>query len=170
MNPDDAVDRTIRNQRYRGWPGWLWIGGWGLLWMPVAVVVETGTPDYWRVLVLPATSLLMVASCVPLIVFLDRQPVRRLRLGDDLRGGGRRFGPAGVRAIRLTADPDEDYVESRLPIRLCQVTVETRRGCPLRLVVSVGDAARLRRWAEGKGIAVIDPEGYSARGGPKEPG
>jgi len=169
MHPDDVVDRTILNQRYRSWPGLFSIAGWALFWMAAAAIVETRTPDGWRVGVFPATLLLIIGSWVPLMVFLGRQPVRRLKLGDDLRAAGRRLEPADVRAIRMAPDPDEDYVESKLPIPLCQVTVEGRRGRPIRLVVSVGDAGRLREWAERKGIEVIDPEGYSAGRGRREP-
>jgi hypothetical protein len=163
MNPDDAVDRTILNQRYRAWPGLLSIVGWGLFWTAAAAVVETRTPYGWRVSIFPVTFLLIIGSWVPLMVFLHRRPVRRLRLGDVLRGGGHRLEPADIGAIRLAADPDEDYVEAKLPFPVCQVTVEARRGRPIRLVVSAGDAARLRVWAERKGIAVEDPSAYSTR-------
>jgi hypothetical protein len=169
MNPDDVVDRTILNQRYRSRPGLLAIAGWGLFWMAAAAVVETHTPYRWRVGIFPATFLLIIVSWVPLMVFLGRQPVRRLRLGDDLRAAGRRLEPADIRAIRIAHDPDEDFVESKLPVPLCQVTVEGRRGRPIRLVVSVGDAGRLREWAQCKGIEVVDPEGYSAGRVRREP-
>jgi hypothetical protein len=163
MNPDDVVDRTILNQRYSSWPGLLWLAAWGLFWMAAAAVVETRTPYAWRVAVFPATFLLIIASWVPLIVYIHRRPVRRLGLGDGLRGGGRRLEPKDIRAIHLAADPDEDFVETKLPIRVCQVTVEARRGPRIRLVVSAGDAARLRDWAEQRGVAVDDPHGYSTR-------
>jgi hypothetical protein len=162
MNPDDAVDRTIRNQRCRRWPGWLSIVGWGVLWMPAVFVLETRTPSEWRVIVVPRMFLLIIFSCVPLTVFLAWQPVRRLKLGDELWAGSRMFAAADICAIHLTGDPDEDYVESSLPVPFCQVTVVPRRGRRIRLVASAWDAGRLRDWAERKGIGVIDPEGYSA--------
>jgi hypothetical protein len=167
MHPDDAVDRTIRNQRYGGWSGWLLIVVWGSLWIAAFSVAGWWTdPGQLRNVVFVITAVVMLASFVCLLVVLDRgQPVRRLKLGDELHVFPvRRLEPADIRAIRLASDPDEDYVESKLPVPFCQVTVDPRRGRPIQLVVSAGDAARLREWAERKGIAVIDPEGYSTGG------
>jgi hypothetical protein len=174
MHPDDAVDRTIRNQRCGRWPAWVWIVSWALLWVTAFVTAELCTqPGRWRAVVFTTVAIVMLASLVFLLVALDRwQPTRRLKLGDELHAFPvRRVEPADIRAIRLAPDPDEDYVEAKLPVPYCQVTVDPRRGRPIQLVVSAGDAARLREWAERKGIAVIDPEGYSTRevrNGPSE--
>ncbi|MBO0698688.1 MAG: hypothetical protein J2P46_09860 [Zavarzinella sp.] len=164
MHPDDVVDWTIRNQRYRGpWPGWLWIVGWMLFWMGASGAVELWTPSDRRSLVYPSTLGLMLISFVILMLLLEgRQSVRRLKLGEDLLAAPvGRLKPMDIGAIRLAPDRDEDYVESKLPVPLCEVAVEGRRGRPIRLVVSAGDAARLREWAQRNGVAVIDPEGYS---------
>ena len=67
--------------------------------------------------------------------------------------------------ISFAHDPLEDYVENKLPIRMCEVTIERRRGRRLKLIVSTGDAARLREWAEGKGVVVEDPMGYATDNG-----
>ena len=78
------------------------------------------------------------------------------------------MGPKDIRAIHVGPDPDEDYAEARLPFPLCLVTIEAGRR-KLRLVASAGDAARLREWAERKGIAVVDPQGLSTRPVGSEP-
>lgn len=163
MHPDDAVDWTIRNQRYWGWPAWLWIVSWMLCWMGVSGAVKLWTPVGWQGVVYLSTLGLILVSFVVLLE--GRQPVRRLKLGEDLQAiPAGRIKPADIAAIRLAPDRDEDYVESKLPVPLCEATVEGRRGRPIRLVVSAGDATRLRDWAERKGVVVDDPHGYSNRG------
>ena len=73
-----------------------------------------------------------------------------------------------IRAFHFAHDPDEDYVERNLPIPMCELTVELQKR-KLLLIVSFGDAARVREWAERVGVTVIDPEGYSARWARIEP-
>jgi hypothetical protein len=164
--PTDTVDRTIRNQRYRGWPVPLLIGMWGVLWMGTAYILERfvfppsgpGPSWIWLTWVVPVG-----ASFPVLIRLIDRRSPKRLKLGDDMwpvpHG---RVKPKDIRAFHFARDPDEDYVEKGLPIPWCELTVEYRKR-RRRLIVSFGDAARVREWAEQKGVTVIDPEGYSHR-------
>jgi hypothetical protein len=162
MDPDYAADWTVRNQRHCGWPGWLWVGAWGILWAAGAMLLQRLTPRevHWALvlgwLVPTATSF------VGVMVYLERLPVKRLKVGERLQAYPRaRMEPKDIRAIHFGPDPDEDYVETKLPFPTCQVTVEGRR--TLRLVASAGDAARLRAWAERRGVPVDDPQGYSTR-------
>jgi hypothetical protein len=169
MNPNEAVDWTIRNQRHRGWAPWLWLGAWALVWAAggMFLVRLTWWEVHWALVMCWLVPTL--GSFAGLMVYLDQQPVKRLKLGDELRAYPmRRMEPKDIRAIHFGPDPDEDYAEGKLPFPVCQVTVEGRRR-KLRLVTSAGEAARLREWAERKGIAVIDPEGFATRGVRDEP-
>lgn len=164
MEPDDTVDRTIRNQRYRCWPAWACLGAFALLWMSAAFVLDRLTPREWEPYVGGGTAALMLATMSVVVWHLDRRPVHRIKLGDELRAfpkpGGRHL-PANIRAIRFSNDEDGDYIEGDLPVPLCQVMIEPRRGRRIRLVASAGDAARLREWAERHGIQVADPYGLA---------
>jgi hypothetical protein len=168
--PVETTDRTIRNQRDTGWPASAWIGLWAGLWVVAGIALASATPRPWGPAVAGVTILLMLGSCLALLIRLDRRPSRRLRLGDELRAYPfGRWQPADILAIHLAPDPDEDYVEGQMPFPVCLVTVEGKHGRKRRLVASVGDAVRVREWAERKGIAVIDPEGYSTGGARKNP-
>lgn len=164
MDPDDAVDWTIRNQRVRGPIAWAWLLGWGAVWFAGAIVAERLTPREARPLTEFILLLLILTSFVVLIVYLERHPrIQRLKLGEQLLAvPRRRLETKGIRTFRLCPDPDEDYAESATPVGLCLLTIELRRGSPMRLVITTGDAARLRRWAERQAILVDDPEGYAA--------
>jgi len=164
MDPDDAVEWTIRNQRVRGPVAWAWLLGWGAVWFAGTIVAEQLTPTEWRSVADIVVLLLILVSFVAVVVHVERHPrIQRLKLGDQLVAFPRgRLEAKNVRAIRLSPDPDEDYVESATPVALCQLTIELRKGSPLRLVITTGDAARLRRWADRMGIPVDDPDGYSA--------
>ena len=98
-------------------------------------------------------------------------PVSRVNLGLLLETwpGGMRYRPSTVTQIAFGPDPAEDYVESGLPVRLCQATFALRDGWKFPLVVTAEDAARLREWAIEKGIVVSDPDGYANVRGRKEP-
>ena len=65
--------------------------------------------------------------------------------------------------VRFALDPGEDFKELETPIPLCEATVEIESGRQFRLIVTQTDADRLRRWASGKGIAVVDSDGYHSR-------
>jgi hypothetical protein len=165
MFEKDTVDMTIRNQRYRGWPHWLLLIGWALGWMPVAGLAERMTSPFTperNIIIVPTTVVVMLASFVVMLILIDRRPIHRLKLGDEMRRmPSARYEPKDIVMVRFGHDPMEDYAEDKLPIRLCEATVEPRRGRTFHLTVSNGDAIRLREWAEHKGITVVDPEGYS---------
>jgi hypothetical protein len=108
-----------------------------------------------------------ITGAVLLVVFsLVYQPLEHLALADEMEvlPGLRRYPAKDIREVSFGPDPAEDYVEQHLPIRLCEAAIQPKVGRPIRLIVSAGDAARLRGWADGKGIAVRDPEGYAACG------
>ena len=143
MHPDDAADWTIRNQRNRGWAAWLWLGAWALVWMGGALILERLTPDVRHWAYVLAWIVPTLGSFVGLMIYLEHLPVKRLKLGVELRAYPRcRMEPKDICAIHFGPDPDEDYAEVKLPFPLCQVTVQGRRR-KLRLVASAGDAARL---------------------------
>jgi hypothetical protein len=169
MHPDDATDWTIRNQRHSGWSHWLLLGGWGVVWTAGAMLLNRLTPREMHWAYLLAWLVATLGSLGGLMVYLGGRPVKRLKLGDQLRAyPTARWEPKDIRAIRFGTDPAEDYAEAKLPFPLCQVTVEGRRR-NLRLVASAGDAARLHAWAERKGVAVDDPQGLSSRCARPEP-
>jgi hypothetical protein len=166
MIGSDTVDRTIRNQRYRGWSVAALIGIWCVVWMGSAYLLDRfvyppsgpGPAWIWLTWLVP-----VLASFFVLIRLIDRRPPKRLKLGDDMWVvPGRRVPPKDTHAFHFARDPDEDYVEKGLPIPWCELTVEFRKH-RRRLIVSFGDAVRVREWAEQKGVTVIDPEGYSRR-------
>jgi hypothetical protein len=161
----DTVDRTIRNRRYHDWPVVVWLGGWFVFWMGVSLLVDRwmGPPPFWPV---PPIAVLFMAvpvvgSFMAIVAWIDRRPISRLKLGEELsaRPVGR-VKPNDIAGFRFARDPYEDYVESRLPIPVCELTIEARKRS-LKMIVSLGDAARVREWAEKMGVAVIDPAGYS---------
>lgn len=153
MNPNDAVDRTIRNRRRRAWPHWAGVAGW----VAVAVVLDEMTPVEWRHAVMSILAGPVLVSSVLVWWCLHRLPVERLKLGDRLWAYPfGRLAPKDLGAIRIGPDPEEDFGESSQPVRLCQVTIECRRR-GLRLVASVCDAARLREWAGRRCIPFSDP-------------
>jgi hypothetical protein len=164
-DPLDVADRTIRNQRYHGWPAWAWILGWFAAWLPAAWLLESLTPRDWEKPALAAVGVPILATFIFLVRHLDRRPAERIRLGDELRAyPSGQFQPADLVCIQFSPDDDEDYAEDKLPVPWCQVAVRGRRGRTIRLVASHGDAVRLREWAERNGVAVIDPDGLATRG------
>lgn len=163
MNPDDAVDRTIRNRRSTLWP----VAGLGLLfcgfWLGVCgCVVSLGFGEHYVPVLLAWSVVTLVGSFAFAAVVRVRNPVERIKLGDRLErwpGGG--YAPSDLAHIEFGPDPAEDYHDHPLPFPLCQATITPQMGRPLRLIVSTGDAARLREWAADHGIPVSDPGGYS---------
>jgi hypothetical protein len=165
----DTADRTIRNQRYHGWPVWACLGVWAGLWIPAVLVADKVVPPHRHTLAGAGCCSLMMASFVVTLRHLDARPVQRIKLGDELRAfplPGRRHTPADIRTVRFESDDDEDFAEGDLPVPRCRVTIVTRKGRPYRLVASAGDAVRLREWAQGHGVPVVDPHGLA--GGPSE--
>ena len=162
---DDTADRTIRNQRYEGLRAWVWLAGWFLAWLPAGYMIESEAPREWRTPLALVTGLCVVTSFFLIVAHLDRRPVLRLRLGDELRAyPSGRLTPADIRAVRFAVDERAEYADGPRPVPLCEVAVEGRGGRRFRLVASAGDAARLRERAERHGIAVLDPHGFTALG------
>jgi hypothetical protein len=165
VDPDDAVDWTIRNQRVRGPVAWAWLIGWAAIWMAGAYMAERLTPWEWRFAGSIVFLALVLASFVILLVHVEgHHRVHRVKLGDQLHViPGRRLEPGEIAVLRLSPDPDEDYVESVTPIRLYQLTVEPRRGARFQMVITAGDAGRLRTWAERKRVTVVGLDETSSR-------
>ena len=158
----DLADRTIRNQRKSGGPAWAWIAGWFATWLVALCLVQRVTPREWEKPVGLASGLPILITFVAIVRHLERRPAERLRLGDELRAyPAGRLQPTDIAAVHVSPDADEDYAEDKLPVPWCQVAVRGRRGRTIWLVASVGDAARLREWAERHGVPVDDPHGLS---------
>ena len=86
MKPSDTVDRTIRNHRCRTWPWFAWLVGWFVFWSGFALTVERQLPPPPNFLLVGAFFAGSIASFIAfLIVFGRYEPVKRLKLGDDLR-------------------------------------------------------------------------------------
>ena len=164
----EPVPLTVRNHRFRSWPVLLGLAGLATSWIGVWVVydlLQAHMPRCNDGLIALAAGLYTIASFVVMLIVIDRRaPIRRVVLGDELWAAAvGRVSVVEIRSVRFARDPDEDYVESGLPIRVCELTVELRKR-PLRLIVSIGDAARVRAWATRNGIPVRDPDGYATRG------
>jgi hypothetical protein len=71
-----------------------------------------------------------------------------------------RFPATEVCRVRFAPDPVQEYEDPELALALCEVTIEKVSGHQFRLIVDEADAERLRQWAEAKGIAVCDCDGY----------
>ena len=167
MAKPETVDRTIRNHRYQAWPampafivlGLICLAG-GLplvLWLShdLAMPVMVGTVIAW----VGAAS-----------VVLPRLPhsVSRVKLGVLLQTypGGTSLRPSLITEVAFGPDPAEDYAEGSMPVRMCEARISVRGRSQFQLIVSAGDAVRLREWATEKGITVTDSDGYSTPGCP----
>jgi hypothetical protein len=161
----------IRNQRAHRWFNPVAVSLVGLFSM--AACGSVGAPAT----VIPAKAVLPIAiGCLlalglVLLMIWTCRPVDRLVLSSELMSRPPNFAyqPTQIREVSFGPDPHEDYAESRLPFRLCQATVWPAGGWKLKLIVSAGDAARLRAWAEAKGISVNDPGGHATPGPRSEP-
>ena len=161
----DTVDRTIRNQRYRSWPAVAGLSCWVVFWIGLAYVVGRQlslVPTFWvnLVFVLATTASFVLAGAI-----FDRYlPIRRLKLGAELRTTpNAKYALKDIQVIAFSPDPLEDYVEKSLPIQYFEVAIVRYKGRPLKLIVSFGDASRIREWAEQHGVAVDDPQKYTSR-------
>jgi len=165
MNTDDTVDRTIRNQRYSVWPGFAGFGLWGATWLGLAYILEQQFGPLVEFPKVAGFVLATVASFAAwMFVFSRFEPVKRLKLGSELRAiPVTKCKLKDICVIRFAHDPLEDYAEKSLPIQFCEVAILRHNGRPLKLIISFGDAARVREWAEQHGVAVDDPQRYSSR-------
>jgi hypothetical protein len=166
MDPDDATEWTIRNQRVRGWPeNWI-LAAWWLIMGPSGGVVVLQVPFQWAWIAIGCWA---VVVFIPAVIFLIRSyrfpRIVRFKLCDELRAYPfqRRLALPNITAIHISHDPDEDYAESKLPVPTCQVTVESRAGRRFAIIATAGDAARIVRWGRKKGIVVINPLGLASR-------
>jgi hypothetical protein len=160
----ETVDRTIRNHRYHGWPAAVVFAIVGVLCLPMAVAMLSWLPKEAAPLVLVGT-IILYALMASLMVRRLPHPVSRVKLGAFLQTfpGGLAHPPSMISDIAFGPDPAEDYAESPLPVRMCQARIIMRDGRRFQLIVSAGDAARLREWATEMGVAVKDPHGHSTR-------
>lgn len=155
MSQEDAVPIVIQNRRVRRPVVWLWILIWGVTWIAVGVMVVQRTPVPWPIAVQLSLFVAQMLTFVALLFWLIRQRprIKRVKLTEEMQVfGARRLKPAEIAAIRLTPDPDEDFVDSKLPIPLCQIEIVPRRGPVMRLIGSTADARRLREWAFRKAV------------------
>jgi hypothetical protein len=159
----DTVERLIPNLRFRFWPGLLWIFGWGVIWLPAGAWAESGGLPYRWERIVPVV-LLALASYVVVLVAISRLPMRRLRLGEQLRAGpAGLLAPADIAVIRFASDPTEDFVDACQSGPVCLLTIERVRGRSIQVLLTADDAVHVREWADDKGIPADDPDGRAAR-------
>ena len=91
--------------------------------------------------------------------------VHHLELGDEIEVETPmiRFRASSAERVRFAPDPKEDYIGAEAPLQFCEAIVEMDSGKKFKLIVTEADAHRLRHWANSKGIAVCDCDGYSPR-------
>jgi hypothetical protein len=90
--------------------------------------------------------------------------IAQLKLGENVEVfSAVRFPAQWVSRVRFAPGPGEDFKESEPPIPLCEATVEIESGRQFRLIVAQADAERLRQWAGGKGIIVVDSDEFRSR-------
>ncbi|MBO0698690.1 MAG: hypothetical protein J2P46_09870 [Zavarzinella sp.] len=93
--------------------------------------------------------------------------VHHLKLGDGIEVSDpfvrARFPAQAVTRVSFAPDPQEDYVGAEHPVHFCEATIEMDSGRQFRLIATEADAQRLRQWAESKGIALRDRDGYRPR-------
>jgi hypothetical protein len=168
MNPDDAVDLSIRNRRPDRLTRWLVGAGLAGVWSVLILAHRAGLLDW-----LPAdfgiiVCIVGIMSCGVLAFLLTLDPARHWKLGEKLVvWPGREYTVGDVREITFGPDPAEDYDDAVAPARGCEVRARLRRG-ELRLIASAGDARRVRDWAVRQGIAVTDLAGVLEQA-PHEP-
>ena len=160
----ETVDRTIRNHRYHFWPPAIVFAIVGVICLTVAVVLGGWLPRDLRALAIVGTIIIFAATTSFALRRLPH-PVARIKLGAFLQTfpGGLAHPPSMISDLSFGPDPAEDYVETPLPVRMCQARIIMRDGRRFQLIVSAGDAARLREWATHMGVAVEDVHGHSAR-------
>jgi hypothetical protein len=156
MFDGDTVDRTIRNHAYHPWP--VIVGGLLFFFFWAAACVSGG----WKLSINGLVLLVALLLCFfQLFVFglllLKLRPVERIKLGDDIQvwPGSKRYAPDVIKQISFEPDPKEDYRDLALPIRHREVRIDLRPRGSFRLLVSIGDAQRIREWAVTKGAAVV---------------
>lgn len=162
MNPDDAVARTIHNRRKPPRRAVAVGAVVGALGYGVLACLADQLPTRLSVPIQVAMGVLLLGATVVCLRWAARVPVDRVKLGEWLEvwpGGHRPI--ADVLAVVFGPDPAEDYAELSMPVPLCRATITLRRGPAADLIVSRGDAARLREWAIEHGVPVSDPGGYS---------
>jgi len=164
MHPDDAVEVTIWNHRPRRG------SSLGVL-VPVAVfllglcglcTLDLGLT--WGALWATGTAAALVGAVA--LALVAEHPIVKLKLSTALvlRPGGTEYRPDEIVRIEFGADPQEDYRDTPIPVRLCEIRVLPLQQRPIVLVSSVGDAIRLREWAIRKCVRVADPQDSLADG------
>jgi hypothetical protein len=156
MHPDDAVEVTIRNHRPRRWPGHMVLLLVLLFLSSTCGVVGLNLSMEWTIAWV-AVSIIALVGAIGLGLSAPH-PISAVKLAGTLepRPGGRAYSPSEIVRIDFGPDPYEDYVESQLPIRLCEVHVVLLVERGLCLIASVGEAVRLRDWAIRNGVRVVD--------------
>lgn len=175
MSRQQTIHFSILNQRYRGW---LTVSASMVL--PVCVVLVCGfmvaISHTGQKILLWCAAGSVVAGAVLVAYEFWLAPVERVRIGDrvEIRPRFQPMPPSDIVSVAFARDPMEDYVETPLPIPVCQVTITFRIGDTylfslsrqelhqsVQLIVSLDDAVRLGDWARSKQIAVSDSHGFT---------
>jgi hypothetical protein len=156
--PVETVDIFIRNWRPCRWRVRYIAASLLLFWLAMfgvtAFVPAFRVSLYAFAVLLPA----LVISVFVVAWAMTRSPIDRLRLGDGIDAWPRGlYAPKRISHIEVGPDPAEDYVEKPLPVPLCALTVVVHNAAPLQMIVSRGDALRLKEWAARHHVDVRDP-------------
>ncbi|HKA07466.1 MAG TPA: hypothetical protein VKD71_09430 [Gemmataceae bacterium] len=156
--PVEAADIFIRNWRPIRWRLRCICAGFALAWIGLIgslFFLPTSQIQLYALAVF--LPLLLISMCTFTWV-VTRNPIDRLRLGDDIGAFPRGlYARTRISHIELGPDPAEDYVEKPVPVPLCALTVVVDNAAPLKMIVSRGDALRLKEWASRHHVEVRDP-------------
>jgi hypothetical protein len=152
------VDVIIRNWRPSRWRVRYIAAGFVLFWLSSCAALLFMPPPVMRVYALAVLVPEIVISGFVLARVVTHSPIDRIRLGDGIDVWPRGlYALSRISHIQLGPDPAEDYVEKPLPIPLCALTVVVHNTSALKMIVSRGDALRLKEWASRHQVEVRDP-------------
>jgi hypothetical protein len=156
--PVETVDIFIRNWRPSRWRVRYFAAGFALTWIGMGGFLFSLRNSQITVYALAVLLPLLLTSVFVLTCAVSLRPIDRIRLGDGIDAWPRaRYKRSQISHIELGPDPAEDYVEKPLPVPLCALTVALTHDSPIRMIVSRGDAIRLKEWASRHHVEVRDP-------------
>jgi hypothetical protein len=156
--PVETVDIFIRNWRPSRWRVRYFAAGFALTWIGMGGLLFSLQKSQFAVFALALVVPLLLISVFVFTCAISLRPIDRIRLGDDIDAWPRaRYKRSQISHVELGPDPAEDYVEKPLPVPLCALTVVLTHDAPIRMIVSRGDALRLKEWAARHNLEVRDP-------------
>jgi hypothetical protein len=156
--PVETVDIFIRNWRPSRWRVRYFAAGFALTCIGMGGLLLYSRNSQVTVYALVALIPVLLTSVIVFTCALSLRPIDRIRLGDGIDAWPRaHYKRSQISHIELGPDPAEDYVDKPLPIPLCALTVVLTHDSSIRMIVSRGDALRLKEWASRHNVEVRDP-------------